>query len=547
MLSKEFMSTFPWSNAHELNLNWILQQMQDVLAEVKTLDEAVAALKAYVDSYFSNLDVQTEINNKIDKMYKAGELDELFQIYLDPEIVKLNKARTSMVNTVNFNNDIFAAIEFAKENHINYIFMGTDLTVNKTIFLYDGMTLDLGGHTLTTGDRKMSLGKFSCTGITNYNRFYKTSSGSGYLHEEKIDSFIGIRNGKIVDLSWDDEGLPLEDWAPRGTVSSTAGKTLIENVEIDSNINEIAVWTGNSDVIIRDSRLINNRFNVGGAVWSYNYEYLGFPAPKERKLVIDNCTMYAKVDETIYIDKPYTVYVNDSDIQNLVGHSISLYNGGDAYVTNTKLNAVSFPIDSEGKENIQSNVHLKDCIMSGGTKYEYLHVAPHMKKNFPIVSIDNCVCTATTQLPVTAGVKAINTTFKTSGEGILSFRGDYKWFDSCEFLSTANFATVARSLRCTDCYFINEVYMNEGAADNALFTGCQFLGSIEVADAGTKGNVVIASSQSFASVPMKPQATKCVLFTSCTFANTPIGTSGFDNVGCVQWFGGNYIKIADTI
>ena len=41
-------------------------------------------LKYYVDHYFDNLDVQEEINNKLDQMADSGELGEIIASYVQP-------------------------------------------------------------------------------------------------------------------------------------------------------------------------------------------------------------------------------------------------------------------------------------------------------------------------------------------------------------------------------------------------------------------------------------------------------------------------------
>ena len=50
---------------------------------VKELQEKFNLLKEYVDTYFDNLDVQTEINNKLDDMAEHGELAEVMAQYLN--------------------------------------------------------------------------------------------------------------------------------------------------------------------------------------------------------------------------------------------------------------------------------------------------------------------------------------------------------------------------------------------------------------------------------------------------------------------------------
>lgn len=57
-------------------------------------------LKAYVDNYFDNLDVQDEINNKLDELAENGTLTTLIGDYIDPLINAQNQRITSVENQV---------------------------------------------------------------------------------------------------------------------------------------------------------------------------------------------------------------------------------------------------------------------------------------------------------------------------------------------------------------------------------------------------------------------------------------------------------------
>lgn len=92
-----FNNSYPYTDFHEMNLDWILDQINKVTAEwAQTLtewhntEEEFNQLRQFVNNYFDNLNVQTEINNKLNAMYQAGELDELFKVYLDPELTIQN-------------------------------------------------------------------------------------------------------------------------------------------------------------------------------------------------------------------------------------------------------------------------------------------------------------------------------------------------------------------------------------------------------------------------------------------------------------------------
>ena len=71
----------------------VVEYLNDVITNQNTTNEAVLGLynaflelKDYVDNYFTNLDVQDEINNKLDEMVEDGSLQELIEKYFTPLI-----------------------------------------------------------------------------------------------------------------------------------------------------------------------------------------------------------------------------------------------------------------------------------------------------------------------------------------------------------------------------------------------------------------------------------------------------------------------------
>ena len=68
---------FPYTDFHELNLDWVIK----IVKECKTLSGETAVgledLKKYVNQYFSDLNVQQQLNNKLDAMAADGSLAEI--------------------------------------------------------------------------------------------------------------------------------------------------------------------------------------------------------------------------------------------------------------------------------------------------------------------------------------------------------------------------------------------------------------------------------------------------------------------------------------
>lgn len=91
----ELPSTFVESLSYYETLAWLVNYLEKtVIPTVNNNAEAVkeiqvlfTELKNYVDSYFDNLDVQEEINNKLDQMSDSGELAEIISEYIQMKAV----------------------------------------------------------------------------------------------------------------------------------------------------------------------------------------------------------------------------------------------------------------------------------------------------------------------------------------------------------------------------------------------------------------------------------------------------------------------------
>lgn len=85
---------FPYTQTGALNMDWVIWVVKNLIAEWKqtaqdweTQQEAFNSLKTYVDqkfteimNWFDNLDVQEEINNKLDEMLDSGELEQAISL-----------------------------------------------------------------------------------------------------------------------------------------------------------------------------------------------------------------------------------------------------------------------------------------------------------------------------------------------------------------------------------------------------------------------------------------------------------------------------------
>ena len=87
----ELPTTFVESMSYYEALAWLVNYMEKTLlpavnsnaAATEELQRYYIELKAYVDDYFDNLDIQTEVDNKLDEMAESGELADLIAQYLE--------------------------------------------------------------------------------------------------------------------------------------------------------------------------------------------------------------------------------------------------------------------------------------------------------------------------------------------------------------------------------------------------------------------------------------------------------------------------------
>lgn len=80
---------FPYSNFHDLNLDWILKEVQNAVNQYEQLSNRIDGMDVtlkdaidYIDNYFKNLNVQDEINKKLEEMNQSGELANIVALYM---------------------------------------------------------------------------------------------------------------------------------------------------------------------------------------------------------------------------------------------------------------------------------------------------------------------------------------------------------------------------------------------------------------------------------------------------------------------------------
>lgn len=115
------------------HLNKIIQNSNTQNDAITNLYDAFNTLKDYVDNYFENLDVQEEINNKLDEMAQDGTLANIFTIIVEnnimPYINNQNEQIAEIESVVSTQNQNISSIS----NKVNSVASGTPAGTYATV------------------------------------------------------------------------------------------------------------------------------------------------------------------------------------------------------------------------------------------------------------------------------------------------------------------------------------------------------------------------------------------------------------------------------
>ena len=118
-------------------MNKIINSVNSSGEQVEALTKAFNNLQDYVNNYFDNLDVQEEINNKLNEMAESGELEEIISQYLNTNAILFFKTVDDMKKATNLRNgSVCKTLGFYSENDGG---SGTYKITNNSLLNIDNM------------------------------------------------------------------------------------------------------------------------------------------------------------------------------------------------------------------------------------------------------------------------------------------------------------------------------------------------------------------------------------------------------------------------
>lgn len=100
------INKYPYSDFENLNLDWIISKVKEYTESVDVLAISFADLKRYVDNFIDQLDIQDAVNDKLDEMYRNGELYNLIAQFLTTESLLVFNTKSAMKAGQNLANGV---------------------------------------------------------------------------------------------------------------------------------------------------------------------------------------------------------------------------------------------------------------------------------------------------------------------------------------------------------------------------------------------------------------------------------------------------------
>lgn len=271
-------------------LNDVITNNESLQYNQTELLDAFNELQSYVNTYFDNLDLQTEINNKLDQMAQDGTLQEIIADYLDTQAIFCYDTVNDMKQATNLINGSYT----------------------KTLGYYSKNDGGSGLYKIRT---------FTTSDVIDEGKIIKIS-------ENLIAELIIINNtinpkqfGAIGDNLTDDSINLLKCFTAFNNVTIdllnlTYNATTMNSFTFPENITLINGTLNIDEIIMRNSSGLLSLINVNINAKSYNdygnnQKFIIFSETNdEGSLYLDNCKIISDVNNTIN-NKVCIIYLKD--------------------------------------------------------------------------------------------------------------------------------------------------------------------------------------------------------------------------------------------
>lgn len=234
-------------------LNDVISNMNDVEEDVTNIFNAFTELQTYVNDYFDNLDVEDEINAKLDDMAQDGTLENLIGAYIQPRIDAQNTEIANIRNMVEnvASGSPLVATSTSGMTDTSRVYVNT---TDGKWYYYNGSAWTIGGTYQSSGISNNSIDVLMLDSDlqSNFLMDFSTPIAKG-------DAYTGYyrNNGTLVD----------DSVFKNYHVSLTNGETYVFSGQNAVNLATLVIKDSNNNVVYgsnpnTDSSFVGYMFKV---------------------------------------------------------------------------------------------------------------------------------------------------------------------------------------------------------------------------------------------------------------------------------------------
>ena len=350
-----------WSKVVEY-LNKVIKSQNELTAEMQQYID-------YINHYFDNLDVQEEIDNKLDEMAEDGTLEEIMASYLNTKAVFAFDSVTAMKEATNLINGSYAETygyttkgDGGSAKYKVRTITNEDVVDEMTLIALADETLvaELVMQNSTIYTKQFGIiGDGETDETVKLKKFFSVDTDKYVLNSGNIlvDEDIDITSNSIIEFC---EGCKL------------TRKTTDDNMYFMLNLVKV------HDVVIKNASLVGDRDTHTGASGEWGY---GIHIASSQNITVRNANIEKTWGDGIYIGYSYSasdqtttknILIDSCNILNCSRNGIAVCGGEDIvvrdcyiYGTNRIAPKSGIDIEPEGTEGLNS--YLKNVTIENNT------------------------------------------------------------------------------------------------------------------------------------------------------------------------------------
>lgn len=200
-----FFDKYPYTDFHELNLDWVLERVKQLTEDWitthadwvqmqeswDTVEHDWTELYNYVHDYFDNLNVQDEINNKLDEMVDDGTMDAIVSRVLHSSRKYILVGDSYSVMNTGWKTELISIMGLTADDYYDCCVSGSGFTVAGALWI-DNLTTLVNG--MTDNEKSQITDVVCCGGIND-------SVPPATLGVATQDAALGIINNSIYNFT----------------------------------------------------------------------------------------------------------------------------------------------------------------------------------------------------------------------------------------------------------------------------------------------------------------------------------------------------------